>query len=341
MKVVPVYEAEGMVLCHDITQIIPGKFKGRAFKKGHVVQKEDIPKLLDIGKEHLYVWEVNEKLLHENDGVSRIAKAAAGVEIMLTEPNQGKVEFKARSNGLLKINTKGLEKLNNVDEIVLATLHSNQLVQAGQIVAGCRIVPLVIEAAKVEKAEKVCRFSHPLVEVRPLKPAKVGIVTTGSEVYHGRIKDQFGPVLRNKFQELGSEVLRQIFVTDSTAMIVEAINTLLEEGADLITITGGMSVDPDDLTPAGIREAGGEIVIYGAPTLPGSMFMLAYLGQVPILGLPGCVMYHATTIFDLVITRILAGEKLQRQDILQLGHGGLCMNCEECRYPNCAFGKGS
>ena len=340
MKVVPVYEAEGMVLCHDITEIVPGNFKGRAFKKGHVVKKEDIPKLLDIGKEHLYVWEINGEMLHENDGAVRVAKAAAGEGIVLAEPAEGKVEFAAAYTGLLKINLKALERLNDIDEVVLATRHSNQIVPAGKVVAGCRIVPLVVDISKVQKAERICGLHHPLVQVKPLRAAKVGIVTTGSEVYKGRIKDKFGPVLREKFSQLGSEVVNQILVDDNIDMIAQAIKTLIAEGADLITTTGGMSVDPDDLTPAGIRAAGGKIVVYGAPTLPGSMFMLAYVGETPVLGLPGCVMYFKNTIFDLVAPRILAGEKVERKDIIRLGHGGLCNSCEECHFPNCAFGKG-
>jgi molybdenum cofactor synthesis domain-containing protein len=341
MKVIPVQEAEGMVLCHDITEIVPGSFKGRAFKKGHVVEKRDIPKLLNLGKEHLYVWEIDDKLLHENDGAVEVARAAMGDGIVLKEPAEGKVEFTAQYFGLLKINIDALEKLNEVDQVVLATIHSNQLVQPNQIVAGCRIVPLVIDATKVEKAERICNLYHPLVAVKPLRSLKVGIVTTGNEVYHGRIKDQFGPVLGEKFRDLGSEVIKQIFVPDDIDMIAKAIDTLLKAGAEIITTTGGMSVDPDDLTPAGIRAAGGRVISYGAPTLPGSMFMLAYIGKIPVLGLPGCVMYHKNTIFDLVAPRILAGEELERRDILRLAHGGLCASCQDCHFPNCSFGKGN
>lgn len=340
MKVVPVNEAEGMVLCHDITEIVPGSFKGRAFQKGHVVVKEDIPKLLNLGKEHLYVWEINEQLLHENDGAARIAQAATGKGIVLKEPAEGKVELMTEYSGLLKINITALEKLNELDQIVLATMHSNQLVKARQVVAGCRIVPLVIAVDEVKEAVHLCNSFHPLVEVRPLRSLRVGIVTTGSEVYHGRIRDQFGPVLKKKFAELNCEVIQQILVPDIIVMIVEAIHSLLKAGAELIVTTGGMSVDPDDLTPAGIRAAGGRVVSYGAPTLPGSMFMLAYIDGIPVLGLPGCVMYHKNTIFDLVLPRILAGEELTRKDIQRLGYGGLCLGCADCHFPNCSFGSG-
>jgi molybdenum cofactor synthesis domain-containing protein len=341
MRVVPVYEAEGMVLCHDITEIVPGGTKGRAYKKGHIVRREDIPKLLDLGKEHLYVWEVNKNVLHENDAAIRMARAAAGPGIVLTEPVEGKVELKAERYGLLKIDTEALAEINDLGEIVMATIHTNQLVDAGRVLAGCRAIPLVIDVEKIQQVEKLCQDAQPLLEVKPLKAMKVGIVTTGSEVYHGRIQDKFGPVLRAKLEEFGSKFLRQIFADDDTAMIAEAIRTLLAEGAEMIITTGGMSVDPDDVTPAGIRAAGGRVVVYGAPALPGSMLMLAYIGDVPVLGLPGCVMYHKTTVFDLIAPRILAGEQVSRKDIIKFAHGGLCLGCNPCRYPSCAFGKGS
>jgi molybdenum cofactor synthesis domain-containing protein len=341
MKVVSIDDSEGMVLCHDITEIVPGSFKGRAFKKGHVVKKEDIPKLLKLGKEHLYVWEINNGFLHEDDAAMRLAKAAGGKGITMKGPAEGKVELIAGYSGLLKINVSLLDMINDIDQVVLATIHTNQLVPAGRNVAGCRVVPLVIETAKIEKAEQLCCEYKPLIEVKPLKSHKVGIVTTGSEVFHGRIEDQFGPVIKKKFSDLGSEVVRQIFVPDDMDMIIEAIRTLLDDGVDLITATGGMSVDPDDLTPAGIRAAGGRVVIYGTPVLPGSMFMLAYIGNIPVLGLPGCVMYNKSTIFDLVVPRILAGEDVQKKDILRLAHGGMCSGCQVCSFPNCSFGKGS
>jgi molybdenum cofactor synthesis domain-containing protein len=340
MRVVPVYQAEGMVLCHDVTEIVPGKRKGRAFKKGHVIRQEDIAKLLTIGKENIYVWEVNDKTLHENEAADRFARAVAGRGVMLNEAAEGKVEILAGETGLLKVNTDALERINDIEQIAIATLHSNQMVCIGKKLAGCKIVPLVISTEKIQKIEQICADYHPVVEVKPLRPFRIGVVTTGSEVYYGRIQDCFGPVLTEKFARLGSSILRQIFVPDDISLIVEAIHSLLAEGADMIVTTGGMSVDPDDVTPSGIRVAGGQIVTYGAPTLPGAMFMLAYFGTIPVLGLPGCVMYHKSTIFDLVVPRLLAGEVLDRKDINKLGHGGLCLVCEECRYPECGFGKG-
>jgi hypothetical protein len=339
MKSVPVQDAIGMVLCHDVTQIIPGKFKGRAFKKGHIIRPEDVSKLRDIGKEHVYVWEIQEGFLHEDDAAIRIAKAAAGQGIVLSEPKEGKVELSAASRGLLKINSDALYHINEVDQVICATLHTNQTVTEGKIVAGTRIIPLVIEESKILQVEKICKTHCPLVAVKPFKPHTVGIITTGTEVYHERIKDTFTPVLRNKFHELGSMVVQQRIVPDSTELIAQAIAEFTGNGVELIAVTGGMSVDPDDVTPAGIKAAGGRIITYGAPALPGAMFLLAYIGSIPVLGLPGCVMYHKTTIFDLIMPRILAGEVIVREDIIKLGHGGLCANCEECRYPGCSFGK--
>lgn len=341
MKAITVYEAEGMVLCHDITEIVPGKRKGRAFKKGHIVRREDIPKLLNLGKERLYVWEVNEDNLHENEAALRIASAIAGAGITITEPVEGKVELKAEREGLLKINTKALEEINDIEEIIVASIHSNQVVKEGVTTGGCRVVPLVINKEKIEKVEKIAQAYFPLFAIKPLRKLKVGVVTTGSEVYHGRIEDKFGPVIYRKVEEMGSQVLRQVYTDDNITMIGEAISQLIAEGAEMIITTGGMSVDPDDVTPAGIKGAGGRVVIYGAPVLPGSMFMLAYIGQVPVLGLPGCVMYHRTTIFDLIFPRVLAGEEITKKDIVRLGHGGLCSVCNPCRYPQCSFGKGS
>jgi len=341
MKVIPVLEAEGTILCHDITEIVPGSFKGRAFKKGHIVQKEDIPKLLNLGKEHLYVWESGKDTLHENDAAIRLAKALAGPGLVLTEPVEGKVQLKAAFPGLLKVRVDTLAGINGIDQVCVATLHSNQLVEQGRTVAGCRVVPLVIAESRVAQAEALARGDSPVIDIRALRSLSIGIVTTGSEVFAGRIEDKFGPTLREKIAALGSKPLRQILAPDDAGRITEAIHALLREGAELILVTGGMSVDPDDVTPAAIRAAGGRVEVYGTPVLPGSMFMLARIGRVPVLGVPGCAMYHKTTILDLVLPRLLAGEEVSRDEIARLGHGGLCMECTPCRFPSCAFGKGS
>jgi len=339
MKSIPVEEALGMVLCHDLTKIVPGEFKGVAFKKGHIITEEDIPKMLDIGKKNVYVWEMEEGILHENEAGEKMAQVAAGKEIIFSEPTEGKVSLLAKCKGLLKVNYAALEKINVLDEAMIATLHTDIVVEKGTVVAAARIIPLFINKFKIEQIEKICKDEGPIIWVEPLKTMKVGIITTGSEVYTGRITDKFGPVIRNKIKEIGSEVIKQILVSDNVTMIVDAVNELLELAVEMIIVTGGMSVDPDDVTPAGIKESGAEIISYGAPVLPGAMFLIAYKNDIPILGLPGCVMYNKTTVFDLILPRIVAGEKIKRADITKLGHGGLCINCKVCTFPACSFGK--
>ena len=340
MKQVPVADAVGMVLGHDITRIVPGEFKGPAFKKGQVITAADIPRLLEIGKEHVFAFDLADGNVHEDDAALRIARAAAGPGLTLTEPVEGKVNLVASQAGLLKVRAAPLCRLNAIEDVMFATLHNNRPVNSQTPVAGTRVIPLTVGEETVAAAEAVCGSDFPLIEVRPFISCKVGVVTTGSEVYHGRIADRFGPVLHGKFAELGSTVIRQVFVSDDVDMTANAICSLRDEGAQLIAVTGGMSVDPDDQTPAGIRAAGGNVVTYGAPVLPGAMFMLAYLGDVPVVGLPGCVMYYRTSIFDLTVPRLLTGERLTRADIITMGHGGFCSACDPCRYPACAFGKG-
>ena len=324
---------------HDITEIVPGRFKGPAFKRGHVIRSEDVERLRDLGKEHIAALDLAAGWLHEDDAAQRLATAASGEGIVLSEPSEGKVNLLASSDGLLKINADRLYGINAIAGIMMATMHTNQLVESGRVVAGTRIIPLTIEDKTIQAAEACCTPNDPIVSIRPVKPHLVGLITTGSEVYHKRIEDKFGPVIQKKVSALGSRILRQINVPDDIGMTVDAIEALIGEGAQIVFITGGMSVDPDDLTPSSIRASGAEVITYGAPVLPGAMFMLAYLAGVPIIGLPGCVMYHEASIFELVVPRILAGERLTREDIISFGHGGMCIGCEDCRYPTCGFGK--
>ncbi len=340
MKSIPVQEAVGRVLSHDITRIVPGEFKGRAFKKGHVIKEEDVPKLLKLGKDNIYVLDLKEGFVHENDAALRIARAAAGEGIVFSEPSEGKVKLVSARNGLIKVNSAALQEINSIEQIVLATLHSDQQVSADMPVAGTRIIPLYTDNDRILAVERICGEYGPVVKIKPFRSLKVGLVTTGNEVFHGRIEDRFGPVLRAKFAEVGSTVMRQIFTPDDPSVIVASIRQLLAEGAEMIVASGGMSVDPDDRTPASIKASGADVVTYGAPTFPGSMFMLAYIGDVPIIGVPGCAMYHKATIVELIVPRILAGERVSRADIVALGHGGYCLDCEACRYPACSFGKG-
>lgn len=334
---VRVEDAVGSVLCHDITRIVPGECKGPVFRKGHRVTPDDIPVLLSVGKEYLYVYENRPGLLHEDDAARRIAAAVVGKNLLCSEPREGRINFSAACQGLLHIDVEALNRVNNLGAISLATLHTLQEVQTEQLVGGTRVIPLMIPAARLEALEAAA--PEPILNVLPFQSLDVGIVTTGSEVYHGRIKDSFGPVLREKFARLGSRILDQVLTSDEIALTSNAIRAFIERGAQMVVVTGGMSVDPDDRTPASIRAAGGRVVRYGSPTFPGAMFLLAYIGSVPVLGLPGCVMYHKASIFDLIVPRLLAGLTVTAEDVSALGHGGFCAMCAECRYPACSFGK--
>ncbi|MBO8164073.1 MAG: molybdopterin-binding protein [Brevibacillus sp.] len=326
-KEVPVREAVGMVLPHDMTQILPGKFKGRLFKKGHVITEEDIEPLLSIGKEHIYVLEMPPGHLHENEAAERIARAVAGEGLSFSEPYEGKVSLKAAYKGLAKVEEAAVHAINELEAIALSTILTNQVVESGQTVAATRIIPLIIEEKRIVQLEELARsWGRPIVRVVPFPARRAGVVTTGKEVYSGRIEDKFGPVIRQKLEALGSTVVEQRIVPDDKEMIEQEIRRFLDQGVDLVLVTGGMSVDPDDRTPGAIAAVATEVVRYGTPMLPGSMLMVAYAGDVPILGLPGAVMHEPFTSFDVFLPRLLIGERIVEQEITRLGYGGL-RNC--------------
>lgn len=339
MKLIKTEDAVGTVLCHDVTQIIKGVTKYAAFRKGHIIQEEDIPVLLSIGKENLYVWENEEGMLHENDAAEILRQISQGQNMHPTQVKEGKIELVADCDGVLKIDVSAMNQINALGDIMIASRHGNFPVKKGDKLAGMRVIPLVIAETKMQQAKEVAG-EKPIFHVLPFQKKKAAIVTTGSEVYYGRIQDTFTPVVIEKLKEYQIEVIGQTRCNDDSDMVTEAIKHWLEEGAEMILCTGGMSVDPDDRTPLSIKNASTEIITYGAPVLPGAMFMLAYHQDIPIMGLPGCVMYAKRTIFDLVLPRILAGERLTREDFTRLGQGGLCLSCPECTFPNCGFGKG-
>lgn len=337
MKKVRVQDAVGMILCHDITQIIPGEFKGRAFKKGHIIKEEDIEKLLSCGKDNIYVWEYEEGTLHENEAAERLKDLVCGSGLEFGEIKEGKIDFFASHDGLLKIDKDELLKINMLGEIIVSTIHNNMPVKKGEKVGGTRVIPLIIDEKKIIEAETIIKDK--IIEVKEIKGKKVFMITTGNEVYHGRIKDAFGPVVKKKIEEYGGELIEQVILPDDKEKITDTIKKALNSGAEMIVCTGGMSVDPDDVTPTAIKESGAELVTYGSPVLPGAMFLLAYHNDTPIVGLPGCVMYSKRTVFDLVLPRILVNERLSFRDIAELGHGGMCLDCPVCTYPHCSFGK--
>lgn len=310
------------------------------FRKGHIVKEEDIEVLLSVGKKHLYIWESEPGMIHENDAAQVLYDLCKNQHMTDTPVKEGKIDIIALEDGLLKVDTKRLEEVNCLGEIMIATRHGNFPVKKGDKIAGTRIIPLTIDEKKLEMAKEIASGA-PLLTILPFTYKKVGIITTGSEVFSGRIQDAFGPVLREKFSAFNVDILGQKIVDDSKESIVCALKEFLDMGADLICCTGGMSVDPDDVTPSAIAELGTDIVSYGAPVLPGAMFLLGYYNKrIPIIGLPGCVMYAKRTIFDLVLPRLMADDKLTVTDLGKMGHGGLCLSCETCTFPNCGFGKG-
>lgn len=351
MKLIRTTEAEGAVLCHDITQIIKGVTKDARFRKGHVVTKEDIPVLLSLGKDQLYVWEKAEGMLHEDEAAEILCAICRGEHMDRSAPKEGKIELTAACSGLFKIKNEALKAVNSMGQMMIASRHGNVPVKAGDKLAGTRIIPLVIEEEKMEAAKKTAMEitgGSPIFELVPFRKKKAAIVTTGNEVYYGRIEDTFSPVIREKLAEYDTEVMGHEIWNDDDKKVTEAILRMIEKGADMVICTGGMSVDPDDKTPLAIKNTGARIVSYGAPVLPGAMFLLAYYtaGEgdsarvVPIMGLPGCVMYSKRTIFDLVLPRIMADDEVTAEELASLGQGGLCLNCPVCTWPACGFGKG-
>ncbi len=337
MKLIKTEDAVGQILCHDITQIIKDVKKGPVFRKGHIIREEDIPVLLSVGKEHIYIWENNENMLHENDAAMILYRLCKGENMHGTDVSEGKIELIADIDGVLKTDREKLKKINSMGEMMIASRHGNFPVKKGDKIAGTRIIPLVIEREKMERAEGV---GSPIFDIKPYILRTAGVIATGSEVLKGIIKDTFTPVIEEKLKEYGVKITEHIYSGDDNGQITEGINSMIDKGVDMVICTGGMSVDPDDRTPFAIRNTGADIVTYGAPVLPGAMFMLAYKSNVPVMGLPGCVMYSERTIFDIVLPRVLTGEKLCKNDLDIMGEGGLCLSCDVCTFPNCGFGKG-
>lgn len=339
-KTIPVDQAVGMILPHDITEIVKDEFKGRAFKKGHIIQPRDVEHLRRLGKENIYVLELGPGEIHENEAAALLAEALAGEGTQYSDDVvEGKITIKAACDGLLKINREALLELNLLGEVMCATLHDNTPVKRGEQVAATRLIPLVGERKLVDRAVRIADGGEKIIRVLPLKKVRAGLVITGSEVFYGRIEDKFEKVLRSKLAKLGSEVGIVRFAPDDPQQIAAEIQACLDSGAELIVTSGGMSVDPDDVTRMGIREAGAEDMVYGSPVLPGAMFLVSRIGQVPVLGLPACGMFHKITVLDLLLPRILAGETIGRREVADMGHGGLCRNCKKCQYPVCPFGK--
>jgi Probable molybdopterin binding domain len=339
-KTITLDEAVGKVLAHDITEIRPGQFKGPAFKKGYVVKEEDLEHLRRLGKEHLFVLDMGPDEVHEDDAARELARALAGPGVVFGEQaTEGKIALKAGCRGLLKVNRHALTTFNMVPNVTCSSRHNNVVVNEGEIIAGTRGIPLVIDRKDLDQAVRIAEEAGGILRVLQMAQPDTGLIITGNEVYTGRIDDKFAPILRKKLKFYGCPVREPVFMPDDRDRIRKGIETLLSAGAGLILVAGGMSVDPDDVSRMAIADAGAEDLVYGSPVLPGAMFLYGRFGEVPVMGLPACVLYYRATVFDLILPRVLAGERITRKDLAEMAHGGLCLNCEVCRYPVCPFGK--
>ena len=339
MKLIKTEDAVGHILCHDITQIIKDVIKDARFRKGHIVTEDDIPVLLSMGKDYLYIWENDDTMYHENEAAQILCDICISEHMSPSEVKEGKIELKADCDGLFVVDVERLNEINDIDQVIIATRHTNTPVYKGDKLIGTRVIPLVIEKAKMELVQEKAGET-PLCALYPYVLKRAGIVTTGNEVFYGRIQDKFTPVVIEKLKEYHIETTDCIVVNDDQEKIKNAILELKEKGCEIIITTGGMSVDPDDKTPGAIKQTGANVISYGAPVLPGAMFCLAYFEDgTPVLGLPGCVMYAKSTIFDLMLPRVAAKVPVMKKDITVLGHGGLCLGCAQCHYPACSFGK--
>ena len=351
-KIISVQESVGTVLAHDITEIRPEEFKGPAFRRGHIIREQDICHLQRLGKEHLFILEVKEDEMHEDDAAVSLANALMSEGVRAKgSPKEGKITIIAKQDGLLKINKNGLLRVNMLGDVMCATLHDSTIVIKGQTVAGTRAIPLVIKKSSVEQAVDICRETRGVISVKNIRKPKAGIVITGNEVYNGLITDAFAPIIEKKIKSLNGDIVGIYYAPDDEVVIEARLRDLISRGADLLITTGGMSVDPDDKTRFAIRRLGAKEITYGSAVLPGAMFLVAYLKNdrktcstlsagIPILGIPACGMYTRITIFDIILPRILAGERIGRKELAELGHGGLCMKCDVCCFPTCPFGKG-
>jgi hypothetical protein len=339
MKKVKVEDAIGMVVAHDLTKIVPGKFKGAAFKKGHVIEAKDIEELKAIGKNHIYIIEMNSNMLHEDEAALELGQAIQGENTYFKSPNEGKVNILAAKDGLLKINTNLLYEINDIRNIVVSTLHNNTIVTKDTIVSATKITPLVVEKKYINEAKNLLKDVQGIIEIKPFAVQRVGIVITGTEIYEGVIADKFAPIIEEKVSNYKAIVEDVIFVPDELEKINNAIGIFKSKGCNLIICSGGMSVDADDLTPVAIEESSSEVITYGSPVIPGAMFMLAYGDDITLVGIPACGMFCKITVFDILLPRIMANDKISKREISELSHGGLCLKCNICHYPICPFGK--
>ncbi|MDY7034818.1 MAG: molybdopterin-binding protein [Thermodesulfobacteriota bacterium] len=338
--IIPLEEAVGKVLAHDITEIRPGQFKGAAFRKGYIIREEDLPHLRRLGKEHLFVLDIAKNEIHEDEAAIMLAEALAGQSVVFDDhPSEGKIALKSSHRGLLKVDVKALRDFNLIPDVTCSSRHNNSMVNEGDIIAATRAIPLIIDETLIKKAVNVAGDTGGIFSVKKLAQPEIGLIITGNEVYNGLIEDKFAHIIKKKLNFFGCHLKEIIYTPDDMNEIIQRIKGFHEKGMGLILVAGGMSVDPDDVSRMAIAEAGAKSIVYGTPVLPGAMFLYGRLGDIPIMGLPACILYYNATVFDLVLPRILAGEILTRRDLAEMAHGGLCLGCEQCRYPVCPFGK--
>ena len=337
MKKVRVEDSVGLTICHDITAMFDG-FKGPLFKRGHVIREEDIERLLDIGKRSIFVYEENAGEIHEEEAAVRLGNLSKIENFHMTKPSEGKITGISDTEGILIINKELMHKVNSIKDITICTLPNHYHVSQGTCFSSMRVVPLMIPEERIKQAEEICKGDS-LYKIVPFSHRKVAVIITGSEVYHGRIIDKFESVARKKLSKYPCDIIGVTICDDSLEMITNVSNKYLQEGADLIIYSGGMSVDPDDLTPTVIRETGADIISYGVPSQPGNMTLIAYKGIVALIGVPGAAISMPTTIFDAVLPQLFTDIRFTKEDLINLSEGGLCQKCASCHFPNCTFGR--
>lgn len=337
MEKIRVEDAVGLRLLHDITAMREG-FKGAAFKRGHLITEEDIPLLLDIGKRFVYAGKPGEGEIHEEDAALRLAAMVQAENVNCSKPSEGKIVLTAQHPGMYRVNTQLLQKLNGIEDVTISSLPDHYPVKKGSKLASMRIVPLYTKEQNIKKAENLCRDDW-LLKLLPYRIRKVGVIITGSEIYTGRIEDRFEPVVRNKILQYPADILGVTICDDDMQMIIDSAEAFLEQGADLLIFAGGMSVDPDDVTPDAIERMGAKIISYGLPAQPGNMTLVGYYKKAAVLGVPGAAICLPTTVFDVLLPQIFTGEKFTKEDLIRLGEGGLCQRCRRCHFPNCTFGR--
>lgn len=339
-KKIKIEDAIGSALAHDITEVKPGEYKGPSFRKGHRIERKDLCQLMRLGKRHIYILELAEEQVHEDDAVLELAASLAGPGVTFNrQPREGKIELKAEHDGLFKVHVDPLIDFNLIPEVMCASIHNNTPVNKGQSLAGTRAIPLVVNRKILDNALEIARSHYPVFSVKAFNQINARLIITGNEVFDGLIEDKFEAVVNKKLKAYGASLVETVILPDDESMIADKVRSFYNQGTDLIITTGGMSVDPDDVSRKGIHKAGVDKTYYSAAVLPGAMFLLSYKGDIPIIGIPACALYHKTTIFDLILPRLLVGEKPDGQDLARLAHGGLCLGCPTCRFPACSFGK--